>query len=164
MHYIASIMVIEKLKATSIQSLINVAQLLREPTGSSRSYSMGEVLNEQSQGLVEGKVVLIHINQGILIRVELATELELVCSRCLNTFICPISCHIEEQFLPVVDVVSGLQLPPSEESTGFTIDSNHILDLGELIRQYILLNLPMKPLCRPDCNGIKEIDLYAATA
>ena len=157
-------MVMEKLKTMSIKGLINVAQLLRESTGSSRSYSMGEVLDEQSRGFVEGKVVLIHINQGILVRVELATELELICSRCLNAFACPISCHIEEEFLPVVDVVSGLQLPPSEESAGFTIDSNHILDLGELIRQFILLNLPMKPLCRPDCNGIKEMNLYVATA
>jgi uncharacterized protein len=51
--------------------------------------------------------------------------------------------------------VSGdLALSSSEQSGKFTIDNKKILDLSELIRQYTLLNLPMKPLCRPDCPGI----------
>jgi uncharacterized protein len=51
-----------------------------------------------------------------------------------------------------------------EQSEGFTIDDRNIVDLGELMRQYVLLNLPMKPLCRRNCPGIKEENSNATTA
>ena len=153
----------KKLEREALKDLVNVAQLLKEPVGSSRSYDVDEIINEQIEGSVKGKIILIRSSQGILVQGKLAAELKLVCSRCLGTFLCPISFEVEEEFLPTVDVSSGLALSLTENSNGFTIDSNNILDLGELIRQYILLNLPMKPLCRPDCAGVKEMNSYGAT-
>ena len=153
----------KKLEREALNDLVNVAQLLKEPVGSSRSYDVDEIINEQIEGSVKGKIILIRSSQGILVQGKLAAELKLVCSRCLGTFLCPISFEVEEEFLPTVDVSSGLALSLTENSNGFTIDSNNILDLGELIRQYILLNLPMKPLCRPDCAGVKEMNSYGAT-
>ena len=152
-----------KLKRRPLKNLVNVAQLLKEPIGSSRSYDIDEVIDEQVAGSVKGKITLVRSRQGILVRGKLTAEVELIGSRCLNTFLYPISFTIEEEFLPTVDISSGLPLFLSEESNGFNIDSNHMLDLGKLIRQYILLNLPMKPLCRPDCAGIKEMNLYGST-
>ena len=153
----------EKLKGRPLRDLVNVAQLLKESVGSSRSYDIDEVIEEQATWSVKGKISLIHSSQGILARGKLTAEVELICSRCLNAFLCPINFTIEEEFLSTVDVSSGLLLALPKESEGFTIDSNHMLDLGKLIRQYILLNLPMKPLCRPDCAGIKETNLYGST-
>jgi len=143
--------------------LVNVAQLLKEPVGSSRSYDISGIIKEQIEASVEGKIILIHSGRGVLVQGKLAAEIKLICSRCLKNFLCPISFTMEEEFLPIVDVSSDLALSLSEESDGFTIDVNGILDLGELIRQYTLLNLPMKPLCRPDCIGIKETNSYGAT-
>ncbi|MBM3157836.1 MAG: DUF177 domain-containing protein, partial [Chloroflexi bacterium] len=34
------------------------------------------------------------------------------------------------------------------------INENHILDLSEAIRQYTIMALPMKPVCREDCAGL----------
>jgi Predicted metal-binding, possibly nucleic acid-binding protein len=153
----------EKLKGTPFESWVNVAQLLKEPVGSSRSYDIDDVLAEQVVGSVEGKIMLIRSSQGILVRGELTVKVELMCSRCLNPFFCPISFNIEEEFFSTVDVSSGLPLSLPEEANGFTIDGNHMLNLSKLIRQYVLLNLPMKPLCRPDCAGMKEISSYGST-
>jgi uncharacterized protein len=69
----------------------------------------------------------------------------------------------EEEFLPISDVTGDLTPSSQEQSEGFTIDNKNILDLGELIRQYTLLNLPMKPLCRPDCPGMKEANSHGIT-
>ena len=153
----------EKLKGIALKNLVNVAQLLKEPVGSSRSYDIDEVIDEPAAGCVKGKIMLVRSGQGILVLGKLTAELELICSRCLNAFLCPISFTIEEEFLSTVDVSSGLPLFLPQESDGFTIDSNHMLDLGKLICQYVLLNLPMKPLCRPDCAGIKEMNSYGST-
>lgn len=133
---------------------INIAQLLKEPVGSSQIYDIGGVIAEEVEGIVEGKAKLIHISQGVLVQCRLTAEIKLVCSRCLDSFLLPISFTAEEEFVPVPDMSGDLALSSSEQSEEFTIDNKNILDLSELIRQYTLLNLPMKPLCRPDCLGI----------
>jgi len=137
-----------------LRALINVAQLLKEPVGSSQSYDISGMIYEEVEGFVEGKAKLIHITQGVLVQCKLTGEVKLMCSRCLNTFLFPISFIAEEEFLPISDVSGDLALSSPEQSEEFTIDNKNILDLSELIRQYTLLNLPMKPLCRPDCPGI----------
>ena len=40
------------------------------------------------------------------------------------------------------------------EAESFVIDQSHVLDLTETVKQYLALNLPMKPVCRNDCKGI----------
>ena len=137
-----------------LTALVNVTQLLKEPVGSSQSYDINGVIDEEIKGFVEGKAKLIHISQGVFVQCKLTTEVKLICSRCLDPFSLPISYTAEEEFVPVSDVSGDLALSSSEQSGKFTIDSKNILDLSELIRQYTLLNLPMKPLCRPDCPGI----------
>ncbi len=135
---------------------IKVSQLLKEPVGSSQSYDISGLMDEEVEGFIEGKAKLIHINQGILVQCELTAEVKLMCSRCLNTFQLPISFTAEEEFVLVSNVPDELVLSSPEQSEKFTIDGKHILDLTELIRQYTLLNLPMKPLCRPNCPGINS--------
>jgi uncharacterized protein len=139
-----------------LRALINVAQLLKEPIGSSQSHDISGTIGEEVEAFVEGKANVIRISRGVLVQCKLTAEVKLICSRCLNTFLCPISFTAEEEFLPISDVPGDLALSSPEQSEGFTINNKNILDLSELIRQYILLNLPMKPLCRPDCPGIKE--------
>jgi uncharacterized protein len=153
----------EKIEGELLRALVNVTQLLKEPVGSSRSYDISGIIKEQVEASVEGKIILIRSGQGVLIQGELAAEIKLTCSRCLDNFLYPVSFAVEEEVLPMDDVSGGLALPLPEKADGFTIDTNGILDLGELIRQYTLLNLPMKPLCRPDCAGIKEMNSYGAT-
>jgi len=138
----------------SLIALINVAQLLKEPIGSTQSYDISGMIDEEVEGSVEGKAKLIHTSQGVLVQCELTAEVKLICSRCLDTFLVPISFTAEEEFLPASDVLSDSALSSPEQSEEFTINDKNILDLSELIRQYALLNLPMKPLCRPDCPGI----------
>jgi uncharacterized protein len=146
-----------------LSALINVAQLLKESIGSSRSYDVDGIIDEEVKGSVKGKVKLIHTSRGVLVQGKLTVETELVCSRCLDSFLCPISFTAEEEFLRISDLSGDSALYAPEQAEEFTIDSKNMLDLGELIRQYTLLNLPMKPLCRPSCPGIKEANSYGTT-
>ena len=146
-----------------LRALINVTQLLKGPVGSSQSHDISGTIGEEVEGFVEGKAKVIRISRGVLVQCKLTAEVKLICSRCLNTFLCPISFTAEEEFLPISDLPGDLALSSPEQSEGFTIDNKNILDLGELIRQYVLLNLPMKPLCRPDCPGMKEANSHGAT-
>jgi uncharacterized protein len=136
---------------------INVSQLLQEPVGSIREHQVNEVIDSADDGkgyLVQGECRLLRTQRSILVKCRLSTAVELTCSRCLSLFQQPLTLNFEEEYLPTVDVVSGVPLPLSEESSTFTIDEHHILDLMEAIRQYTLLAIPMKPLCREDCAGL----------
>ena len=134
---------------------INVSQQLKAPIGSIHNYTLSDVVDiVGGNTLVQGEAGLMRTDQGILARVRLHTEIELTCSRCLSLFSHPLSLNIEEEYFPTTDVVTGTSLHLPNEPGGFTIDSNHILDLTEAIRQYALLAIPMKPLCRKDCAGL----------
>ena len=134
---------------------INVSQQLKASIGSVRNYEMSEIVDiAGSESMVQGEVRLMRTDRGILAKGILHTEVEVTCSRCLGLFGCPLGLNIEEEYFPIMDVVSGASLPLPDEPDCFTIDEHHVLDLTEAIRQYALLAIPMKPLCRKDCAGL----------
>jgi uncharacterized protein len=136
---------------------INVSQLLKSSIGSVREYEISDNVDISGEGdnsLIEGNVKLTRTNRGVLVQGSFHTKIKIECSRCLNTFDYPLNVEVEEEFFPVIDVVSGIPLPLPEEPGYFTIDEHHILDLTEVVRQNALLAMPMKPLCREECPGI----------
>jgi len=136
---------------------INVSQLLKESIGSSRKYEMDEkidIAENKHDRTVSGNISLLRTQRGILVRGGLRTELELTCSRCLSAFDYPLRINFEEEYIQTIDINSGLPLRPSDEPGLFIIDEHHVIDLREAVRQYAMLAVPMKPLCREDCAGI----------
>ncbi len=134
---------------------INVSQLLKSEIGTTRNYTLDDEL--EIEGVVypvKGELTLINIGKKILVIGNLIATVALTCSRCLKSFTANLPLKIEDEFYPSIDVNTGLKLDAPEEPDAFTIDEQHTLDLSEAIRQYILLALPMKPLCRRDCAGI----------
>jgi uncharacterized protein len=139
-----------------IEVQINVSQLLKESIGSTRDYQISETIEDKEDGItipVKGDVKLIKTNRSILVKGKFQVSVETTCSRCLKVFSCPLELNIVEEFFPILDRGSGYPLPSPEEADSFTIDEHQILDLTEAIRQYTLLALPMKPLCKENCNG-----------
>ncbi len=134
---------------------INVAQQIKASIGTIGNYEVNEIVDIAGGGhLTQGKVRLIRTNRGLLVKGTLHTEVEVTCSRCLNSFSYPLTLNIEEEYFPTTDVATGTLLSVPDEPGGFTIDEHHILDLTEAISQYALLAGPMKPLCREDCAGL----------
>ncbi len=134
---------------------INVSQQIKSPIGSIRNYKVSDVINiADANILVQGEVSLIRTDRGILAKGTLDAEIELTCSRCLSLFSWPLTLNIEEEYFPTIDIVTGTPIPLPDEPDCFTIDEHNIIDLSEAIRQYALLAIPMKPLCRKDCAGL----------
>lgn len=135
----------------------NVSQLLKAPVGTLQVHLVDErfsIDDKVGEG-IRGAVRLMCTDKGIWVSAELELQLSMTCSRCLTNYRQPVSFAIDEEFLPVVDIISGEPLPRAER-TGetFTIDQRHDLDLGEAARQCIIMNRPMKPLCNEECLGI----------
>ncbi len=134
---------------------INVSQFLKSEQGTTKLIRIDDTFEDEATQIpVRGELKLTRISQHILVQGKLIIGVPLVCSRCLKPFTCSIPLDIEEEYYPTVDINTGSKLPPPDESGSFTIDERHILDLTEAIRQYKVMALPMKPLCREECAGI----------
>jgi uncharacterized protein len=131
---------------------INVAQLLKESIGSSRSYHIEEKVGTDDIDSVSSDVILIHTNRGIIIKGKITASVKIVCSRCLKPIDCVVKYDFEEEALPNVPAPEGLS--SAGQYDNLIIDEDHTLDISEAIRQYVLLAVPAKPLCRSDCAGI----------
>ncbi len=141
----------------------NVAGLLTGPKGGTRSYELYIPVSELDQlddafdvvAPFRGNARFLWTNERILVLVSGDTAVAMQCSRCLETFEQPVHIEIEEAFIPTVDLATGqpLQTGDEDEDEALLIDEHHILNLSEILRQSILLALPMTPLCRPDCKG-----------
>ena len=139
----------------------NVAQLLKEPTGSSRTYRINEPVafdDGPTHISPQGQLSLVRIDKGIWVNARLEVGVALACSRCLKTFHHPLTITIEELYVPITDIDTGEPLGSADgDEEVFTIDQQNMLDLREALRQYTLANQPMKPLCWEDCPGLCPI-------
>jgi len=150
-------------KIAHLDSLqFNVAGLLTGPKGGTRSYKLYIPVSELDQldegfdvvAPFEGTARFLWTNDHIMVRVTGHATVALQCSRCLEPFEQVVSIHIEEAFIPTVDMATGLPIQRDESDAAILIDEHHILDLSEIIRQSILLALPLTPVCSPDCKGL----------
>ena len=99
---------------------------------------------------------LVNIGSSVLLTGEAETEVELECSRCLKTYTTPVSVEFEEEFSrQPFSPKGGKEIELQEEDFVSPIGDDNLIDLTELVRQEILLSLPMKTLCSESCQGIK---------
>lgn len=137
-------------KSVNKMMKFNLASLLEEPVGSKMSFGIDEAQQELAEdvrvGFVRGTIEFTRTDRGIFAEGQLHSQVQPDCARCLETFSQPLDLHLEAQFgSPPIE-------PQGEEI--FPIGVKGVLDLTEALREYILLNLPMRPLCKPDCRGL----------
>lgn len=103
---------------------------------------------------VKGRIELTNTGNLLLVKGKVNTEIKLECGRCLNNFTMPVEANVEEEFRIEKggDAIQALSM--DEEDTSANLIINNILDLQDVIRQNLLLVLPIQPLCKPDCKGL----------
>jgi uncharacterized protein len=94
---------------------------------------------------VNGSIRATRTPQGILLQVVLQAQTLLECVRCLTVFQQSLNVAFTELYAFSQRYItdSGLLMP----ETG-------IIDLAPVLREYVLLEIPISPLCRVDCKGL----------
>jgi len=141
---------------------INVAGLLKETAGAARDYDvdaapaeLAELLEDARPGApLRGRLRLLRTPRSIFVRGRLTTDVVVDCSRCLVEVDTPLTLDLDTEYFPEVDISTGHPLEVPDDDLAFTIDPNHELDLREMVRQDILLQIPMHPLCAETCRGL----------
>lgn len=139
-------------------TVINVAALLKEPVGSTRSYPLNLDRFALDQDLVAenvaGRIKLTRLSDEIIASIRAIGTVNLECQRCLRIYSQRFTTDFDEEFREAYDVRTGAGVAsgrPDDER--FAIDENHELDIAEPLRQEILVSLPMRPTCGDDCPG-----------
>lgn len=128
----------------------NVAQLLREEIGARRelTFTEDELPLDETLRLrdISGTVRFTRTASGVWANVKARGTVRLVCVRSLEEFDHPVTLDFSDQFHSVIDVYTGGALPKPTEEDPFLLDDAHMADIGEAIREYTLLELPLNPV------------------
>lgn len=128
---------------------INVGFLQNQPIGSYRDihFEFPEIKLPPDLQLANftGVVHISRTPQGLLFEGKFAAETELECVRCLE----PYNQQLDTDF----NEVFAYQTRNFTES-GLLVPEDGNIDLSPMIREYFMVALPIKPLCKPDCQGL----------
>jgi uncharacterized protein len=138
--------------------LFNVSQLLKSEIGQTRTYEFESDepldLGDWTATGISGRVRFTLTNFGIIAAIHAGATLHLVCARCLEPFDTTTEVDFVEEYVPSIDILTGLPSTAPKSDTALPISANHVIDLGEAIRQQLVLAVDLIPLCREDCKGL----------
>ena len=83
--------------------------------------------------------------QGLILTGAFESNTDLECVRCLK----PYSHHLVWNFTELYSFVHK-----AVNESDLIIPEDAQIDLAEMLREYALLEVPIKPICKPDCKGL----------
>ena len=128
---------------------LNVGFIIHQSAGYSRvfSYDIQDISFAPDLELsnLSGISRVTRTPQGLLVQVEMQAVVSLECVRCLTPFTQILNTNFTElyAFSPKHVTDSNLLVPEDGQ-----------LNLSPLVREYMLLEVPLSPLCKADCKGL----------
>lgn len=130
----------------------NVGFLINQPVGTSREFHFDFPSIRLQPDLdireLHGIVKASKTSQGIFLHGTFLAIVTAECVRCLTEFDQSLHTEFEELFAFSERSVSESDLVLPEDAN---------IDLAPLLREYLLVEVPISPLCREDCKGLCTI-------
>lgn len=121
-------------------------------------YSADElVLDDEHARLSEPPQVTGQVNRSgheVRLRGEIKARAEVECDRCLRQVTVPIETSFDVTYVPATDYVEQGTAELQEEDLGLSVYEDEVIDVDELVREQVLLNIPARALCTEDCKGL----------
>ena len=97
---------------------------------------------------IKGEIGISVTEDGVVAEGKLDAITDLACSRCLDEYLQPIKVQFTEIFSAHIadksDFEQGEQPLPADGS----------IDLGPILRDYAVLDIPIRQVCREECKGL----------
>ena len=91
---------------------------------------------------IRADLILDGVLEGVYVEGRVSGRLVLSCARCLTSFDGGFNLEVRELFSLVSD------------DPDYLVEPGDLIDVEQLIRDAIGVELPFSPLCRPDCLGL----------
>ena len=139
---------------------VNVSELLADRDGV-RVLAFAEPLPAPGEDIafvepVAGEITLTGGVGGVSLRGRVRAVASCVCGACLRRFALPLAVEVTEEFGPRGER-PGTDVEERELTAGdflVPVEAGDTIDVTEVVRQHVLLALPLAPLCRDDCPGL----------
>lgn len=97
---------------------------------------------------------LIRRERVVSVSGEIKASLYLVCSRCLREFNYQLRSPLRVDYNPLEQIEKEREYEIRKDELDIDFYKGETLDLTDLIKEQILLSLPMQPFCSTDCKGL----------
>jgi uncharacterized protein len=122
---------------------------------------LGEEIRQSAPIKTAGRAELVEEHHGkhqiikdIRLRGNLATSLELICARCLDTVEQDVKRDFELLYRPVGADAGRDELSVTDAEAEIGYYQGEGILLEDVLREQVLLALPLKITCREDCKGL----------
>ena len=95
-----------------------------------------------------------HSDSRILVEGSINLTLQLVCSRCLERVIFPVSPEFSFFLSPAHSQEFSSEVELQREDLDIEFYTDDAIDISQIIQNQIMLTLPLNPLCEEDCKGL----------
>ena len=145
---------------------IDIRELEREPVDFNEEFRPGAIdlgpeLRQHSGLRAAGRVQLVEEHHGkhqtikdIRVNGEVSAELEVACARCLEPVLQDVKRNFDLLYRPL-GIDAGreeMSVTGAEAEIGYYQGEGLLLE--DVIREQVLLALPLKAICRQDCKGL----------
>lgn len=131
---------------------LNVGFIVHETVGYSREFLIDSPTIHIEPDLnldnLQGNVRVTRTAKGLLLQAKFEASINSECVRCLKDFILPLSIDFTELYA---------FSPNSADESGLILPENGKIDLEPLLREEMLLAIPINPICQVDCKGLCPI-------
>lgn len=128
---------------------LNVGFIAHQSIGYSRAFPFDypEIRIKPDLDLVNlsGVVTISRTSEGLLLQVTATAVTQATCGRCLEEF----SQSLETDFTELYYFASQVK-----EDTELVFPETGIINLAPVLRDYLLLEMPINPLCQTACAGL----------
>ena len=147
----------------SLQSLKHHKNLIEfEEEFAAGTFELGSDVSQPAPLHSNGRAMLVeehdeHRRKLDDIRVvgSLKTELEILCARCLEPVHYPIQREFDLLYRPAgSDIVEDKEVELADEDAAISYYEGDGVELAELLREQVLLEVPLKTLCKQECKGL----------
>ena len=101
---------------------------------------------------VAGKVRLERTE--VFVNGHIETRAQVECDRCLQRIETPVDADFDLQYITGTDYESTSAAELTEDELSVAVFDGDTIDVDEIVKEQILLAVPTRMLCRPDCKGI----------
>lgn len=140
---------------------IDVRELERRPVEFDLSFApsalqLSDTWSPAGELRAEGRAELLDPSGARTIRVrgKLEGRVQGECGRCLTNFERSADQLFELYFYPIEMIAEGEETAVSEDDLDYGFYEDGAILLSEVVGEQLQLWLPMRPLCRDDCQGI----------
>jgi uncharacterized protein len=88
------------------------------------------------------------------IRGHISGTLKAACARCLEQTEIPVNLDFDLPYRPMEEIAHEEEVEVGEDELKVGFFSGDGVNLSDVVREQVLLAVPMKVVCRPDCRGL----------